>query len=167
MPWKSNHKRLSAWKIITIMTAALVVGLWLPGHISVTITPSLGHRVFFLTEPESLDFQEGEYLLFHKQLVYAPLWGNQAQTDKLLKIVGCGAGHQLTVHNGEYYCDDNYLGRALVQDSKGKPLPQFIFNGRIPVGSLFMVGNHPRSYDSKYFGFIHADSVLKKAYPIW
>lgn len=142
------------------MTATLAVGLWLPGHISVTLTPSLGHRVFFLTEPESLDFQEGEYLLFHKQL-------DQSQTDRLLKMVGCTAGHQLTVSNGEYFCDENYLGQALTQDSKGKRLPQFVFNGRVPTGSLFMVGNHPRSYDSKYFGFIHADSVLKKAYPIW
>jgi len=167
MPGKSNHKRLATWKIITVVTSALVVGAWLPGHISVTITPSLGHRVFFLVEPESLDFQEGDYLLFHKQLVYIPLRGGQAQTDRLLKIVGCAAGHRLTVSNGEYFCDENYLGRALDKDSKGKPLSQFIFNGPVPPGSLFMVGNHPRSYDSRYYGFINADSVLKKAYPIW
>lgn len=98
--------------------------------------------------------------MFHKQL-------DQAQTDQLLKIVGCASGQLLRVTNSEYYCGEKYLGKALGNDSKGKPLPQFIFNGPVPVGSLFMVGNHPRSYDSKYFGFIHADSVLKKAYPIW
>ena len=150
-----------------MMTAALALGLWLPGHISVTLTPSLGYRVFFLIEPESLEFKEGDYLLFHKQLVNAPLRGNQARTDKLLKKVGCASGHRLTVNNGEYYCDENYLGHALTQDAKDKRLPQFIFNGLVPAGSLFMVGSHPRSYDSRYFGFIHADSVLKKAYPIW
>jgi len=143
-----------------ILTAALVVGLWLPAHISVTVTPSLGHRIFFLIEPESLDFKEGEYLLFHKQL-------DQAQTDQLLKMVGCAHGQRLRVTNSEYYCDEKYLGHALDHDSKGRPLPQFIYNGPVPAGNLFMVGNHPRSYDSKYFGFIHADSVLKKAYPIW
>ena len=31
------------------MTAALALGLWLPCHISVTLTPSLGYRVFFRT----------------------------------------------------------------------------------------------------------------------
>ena len=142
------------------MAAALAVGLWLPAHISVTLTPSLEHRIFFLTEPESMNFKEGDYLLFHKQL-------DKAQTDQLLKMVGCAPGQLLRVANSEYYCGEKYLGHALANDSKGKPLPRFIFNGPVPVGSLFMVGNHPRSYDSKYFGFIHADSVFKKAYPIW
>jgi len=167
MPGKSNHKGQPSWKIMIVITAALVVGLWLPGHISVTLTPSLGYRVFFLIEPESPDFKEGDYLLFPKQLVYVPLQGNQPRTDKLLKKVGCAAGHRLTVNNSEYYCNENYLGRALIQDSQGKRLPQFIFNGLVPPGSLFMVGSHPRSYDSRYFGFIHADSVFKKAYPLW
>jgi conjugal transfer pilin signal peptidase TrbI len=167
MQRKSNRKWLPPGGIILIMATALAVGLWLPAHISVTLTPSLGHRIFFLSEPESRDFKEGDYLLFHKQLVYAPLRGNQAQTDRLLKMVGCAAGQRLRIESGEYYCDEKYLGHALANDSKGKPLPQFIYNGSVPVGTLFMVGNHPRSYDSKYFGFIHADSVLKKAYPIW
>lgn len=160
MPGKSNHEGQPPWKIIMILSAALAVGLWLPAHISVTVTPSLGHRIFFLVEPESLDFKEGDYLLFHKQLY-------QAQTDQLLKMVGCAPGQLLRVANSEYYCGEKYLGHALANDSKGKQLPQFIYNGPVPAGSLFMIGNHPRSYDSKYFGFIHADSVLKKAYPIW
>ena len=142
------------------MTLALVVGLWLPGHISVTLTPSLGYRIFFLTEPESNFFKEGDYLLFQKHL-------QNAKTDRLLKKVGCASGHRLTVSNGAYYCDENYLGHALVRDTKGNQLPQFIFNGVVPANSLFMIGNHPRSYDSKYFGFIHTGNVLKKAYPIW
>lgn len=142
------------------MTAALAAGLWLPAHISVAVTPSLGHRIFFLIEPDSLPFKGGEYLLFHKQL-------DRAQTDRLLKKVGCAPGHRLKVKDGEYFCDEKYLGHALTRDSKGTPLPQFIFNGPIPDGTLFMIGSHPRSYDSRYFGFIHADSVLKKAYPIW
>jgi type IV secretory pathway protease TraF len=160
MPGKSNRKWLPPWKIILAMAIALAVGLWLPAHISVTLTPSLGHRIFFLTEPESLNFKEGDYLLFHKQL-------DQAKTDQLLKQVGCAPGQLLRVENSEYYCGEKYLGHALANDSKGKPLPRFIYNGPVPAGSLFMVGTHPRSYDSKYFGFIHADSVLKKAYPIW
>jgi type IV secretory pathway protease TraF len=150
-----------------VFVSALAIGLWLPGHISVTLTSSVGYRFFFLSEPESPDFKEGDYLLFHKQLVHAPLQGNQAVTDKLLKKVGCATGQRLTVNNGEYYCDENYLGHALTQDAEGKRLPQFIFNGLVPAGSLFMIGSHPRSYDSRYFGFIHADTVLKKAYPLW
>lgn len=142
------------------LVVPLTLGLWLPGHISVTLTPSLGYRIFFLGQPESRRFKVGDYLLFRKRLPGATI-------DQLLKRVGCVPGQRLTVEGGEYACDQTPLGRALRQDSKGKPLPQFVFNGRVPEGKLFMIGPHPRSYDSRYFGFIDADTVLKKAYPIW
>jgi conjugal transfer pilin signal peptidase TrbI len=158
MPGKSNRKR--AWRIVAVMTLALAIGLWLPGHISVALTSSVGYRVFFLIEPESPDFRQGDYLLFNKHL-------DQTPTDQLLKRVGCATGQRLSVADGQFSCDGYYLGQALTHDSKGNRLPQFTFNGLVPAGSLFMVGSHPRSYDSRYFGFIHADSVLKKAYPLW
>jgi type IV secretory pathway protease TraF len=145
---------------MVVMTAALAMGIWLPAHISVTLTSSVGYRLFFLTEPEFRDFRQGDYLLFDKHL-------DQAQTDRLLKKVGCAPGQRLSAVEGKFSCDGHFLGRALARDAKGNPLPQFIFNGIVPAGSLFMVGSHPRSYDSRYFGFIHADSVFKKAYPLW
>lgn len=143
-----------------VFVSALAIGLWLPGNISVTLTSSVGYRLFFLTDPESRDFRQGDYLLFDKHL-------DQAQTDRLLKKVGCAPGQRLSAGEGKFSCDGHFLCRALAQDSKGNRLPQFIFNGLVPPGSLFMVGSHPRSYDSRYFGFIHADSVFKKAYPLW
>ena len=145
---------------MAVMTAALGLGLWLPAHISVALTPSLGYHVFFLTAKGKEPFKVGDYLLFAKKV-------DIAKIDRLLKKVGCIPGQRLTVVNGEYNCDGQILGQALSSDSKGKPLPQFVFNGQVPDGSLFMVGPHPRSYDSRYFGFIHADSVLNKAYPLW
>ena len=159
MPERSSRSR-QVWKTVTLMVPALAIGFWLPGHISITLTPSLGHRVFLLTEPENKNFKIGDYLLFHKQLEHA-------DTDNLLKMVGCAPGQQLMVKGREYFCAEKYLGHALAHDSKGRKLPQFIFNGAVPADSLFMIGSHPRSYDSKYFGFIHAENVIKKAYPLW
>lgn len=159
MPQKSNL-RWPWLRTIAALTVPLTLGLWLPGHISVTLTPSLGYRVFFLRQPESKGFKVGDYLLFRKRLP-------EATTDQLLKRVGCAPGQRLTVTSGEYACDQVPLGRALLRDSKGKPLPQLVFNGPVPEGKLFMIGPHPRSYDSRYFGFIEANTVLKQAYPIW
>lgn len=146
--------------MVAALSAALAMGFWLPGHISITLTPSLGYRVFFLAAAGEEPFREGDYLLFSKRI-------ETATTDRLLKRVGCAPGQRLSAINGEYACDGHFLGRAMSRDSKGKPLPQFAFNGEVPPDSLFMVGPHPRSYDSRYFGFIHADSVLNKAHPLW
>lgn len=160
MAGKSSRKPVvQPWITAALLATALATGLWLPGRISVTSTPSLGYRVFFLTRARP-PFVQGDYLLFRKHL-------DHATSDLLMKMVGCGPGEQLTVTGSEYFCDKRFLGRALELDSKRKQLQQFIFNGVIPADRLFMIGRHERSYDSRYFGFIHAESVLNKAYPLW
>lgn len=160
MPRKSSRKQGGRpWRTAAVLSTALAIGLWLPGRLSVAGTPSLGYRIFFLGAAGE-SFKQGDYLLFRKHL-------DHAGTDLLLKMVGCGPGERLTVSGDEYFCNERFLGRALEQDSQGKPLPRFIYNGIIPAGSLFMIGRHERSYDSRYFGFIQTASIINKAYPLW
>ena len=54
-----------------------------------------------------------------------------------------------------------------VKDSKGNDLPIFKYQGLIPEQQYFMIGTNPRSYDSKYYGFINYGVFIAKAYPIW
>jgi len=105
MPKRSSRNR-RIWQAVLFLTPALALGLWLPGHISITLTPSIGYRVFLLADLENMNFKQGDYLLFHKQLA-------DADTDKLLKMVGCASGDWLTVEGDEYFCGENYLGHAL------------------------------------------------------
>ena len=66
-----------------------------------------------------------------------------------------------------FSCDGRSLGQALTTDSQGQPLPRFTHNGPVPEGQLFLVGTHPRSYDSRYFGFVDAREILHQALPLW
>ena len=153
-------KKSSPEKIILFLCIALILGFWMPGHISVTLTPSLGHRVFYLSQAEDMDFNRGDYLLFRKDL-------DHAQTDFLLKEVGCAPGDRLTEVGRQFFCNQILLGEALEKDSKGNTLPLFVYDGVIPEGKFFMKGIHERSYDSKSFGFIDEGNVIKKAWPIF
>ena len=66
----------------------------------------------------------------------------------LLNQVGWGPGDRLRVDAvGDAYCNDDYLGRALAEDSEDNALPLFRFDGVVPEGKLFVVGHHPRSWD--------------------
>lgn len=96
-------------------------------QVNIQIDPKRFQK-FHIDEP----FREGDYLLFAKRLY-------TAKTDRLLKKVGCVPGQQLSTVNGEYACDGHFLGRAMSSDSKEQPLPQFVFNGQVPDGSLFMI----------------------------
>lgn len=143
-------------QLILALLPFLLLGALIPGRLSVTTTPSLKYRVFFLgSKPLEHRIESGDYLLFpHKE-------------DRLIKMVGCLPGDRLDNIDGEFFCNGEPLGRALTTDSLGKALPRFQFNGVVPAGRLFMVGHHARSYDSRYMGFIDASDITHKAYPLW
>jgi type IV secretory pathway protease TraF len=147
--------------------AALLVGAWLPARIIVSTSSSLDHRIFFLTKAKN-EIKLGDYLVFrHKDTSFVKK-GLDEENDRMIKKVGCRPGDILSIDaEMQYFCGHRLLGRALQTDSKGRLLPQFQFSGPVPENSYFMVGTNPRSFDSKYFGFIHADDILYKALPLW
>lgn len=158
-------------KILAIVVlAALLVGAWLPERIIISTSPSLQYRVFFLTKTKiNKKFETGDYLVFrHKDTTFIHK-GLDQENDRLVKKVGCSPGEILTkdTAKNEYFCEQTSLGTAMTTDSKGRTLPSFQFTGPIPESSYFVVGSNPRSFDSKYFGFVHADEILYKALPLW
>ncbi|WP_325099558.1 S26 family signal peptidase [Campylobacter sp. TTU-622] len=61
----------------------------------------------------------------------------------------------------KYYCDNVFLGIAQKTDKDGNKVEQFIFNGVIPKDKFFVMGTHPRSFDSRYWGFVDK-KILKE-----
>ncbi len=85
-----------------------------------------------------------------------------------IKKVGCSPGEILTKDAEDtFYCHQTRLGKALEKDSNGKKLPVFKFIGPIPEDSYYMMGTNPRSFDSRYFGLVHAGEFISKALPLW
>ncbi|MBB5348407.1 S26 family signal peptidase [Desulfoprunum benzoelyticum] len=153
--------------LAVVILAALLVGAWLPERIIVSTSPSLEHRIFFLTRANS-EIKLGDYLVFrHKDSDFVQK-GLDPANDRMIKKVGCRPGNILSTDvERNYFCGHKLLGVALKKDSKGRSLPLFQFSGPVPEDSYFMVGTNPRSFDSKYFGFVHANDILYKALPIW
>jgi len=152
---------------VFILLVSLLMGIWLPGRITIATSGSLDHRVFFLL-PAPAKVEPGDYLVFRHPDLSQVQQGLRPGRDRIIKIVGCLPGNRLSVDDGRRFtCDGNFLGQALEADSTGTPLPRFSFNGIVPAGKLLMVGSHPRSYDGKYFGFIDAHTILHQALPLW
>jgi type IV secretory pathway protease TraF len=77
------------------------------------------------------------------------------------KRVGCMGGEILRAANGGHYCGDVWLGSALRYGSDGKPLHMFEWNGPVPYGKVFLTGDNPRSYDSRYLGFFEQSEAIR------
>ncbi|MDD2736675.1 MAG: S26 family signal peptidase [Desulfuromonadaceae bacterium] len=162
---KPLHLEFSNWRLWLAITALLVAGTLLPCKISVTLTPSLKHRIYWLTRnPDKV--VRGDYVLFrHKELTTRMGMGKSLD---VMKILGCNEGDVLTVDTDKmYYCNGEYLVRAKDFSLKGEPLQHFVFNGTIPKGVMFVMGQHKDSFDSRYFGFVEKNRILAKAYPIF
>jgi len=169
---KTASKNPRNKKQIIIAAALAVLGFpaifLLSGHLCVTRTKSLKQRIFLIQKPSSTELQQlrrGDYVRFDKHHPWSEETGGKSS---MLKQVGCGPGDELSVSLlNAYFCNGEFLGIALTEDSKGKPLPRFEFNGVVPPDSLFVVGHHPRSFDSRYFGFVKLSEVTEIAYPLF
>jgi signal peptidase I/conjugal transfer pilin signal peptidase TrbI len=137
----------------------------MPYKISVTLTPSLKHRIYWLNR-NSDKVVRGDYVLFRHKELSARM--GLKKTEDVMKILGCNEGDLLTVDaEKKFYCNGEYLVRAKVISLKGEPLQHFVFNGTIPNGFMFVMGQHKDSYDSRYFGFVDKSRILAKAFPIF
>ncbi len=157
--------------VAMVFLAALLLGSFLPGRLIVALSDSLDHRLFFMTGFNREKIKNGDYLVFqgNKDEVekHAKPMLNK-KLDKLIKKVGCAPGEALTRDaQGQFFCQGVFIGKALIADSFKRPLPQFQYSGIVPEKNFFMIGTNPRSYDSKYFGFVDADKILHKALPLW
>lgn len=81
------------------------------------------------------------------------------------KYVRCEEGQTLSVEGMKYYCNNVFLGIAQKTDKDGNKVEQFIFNGIIPKDKFFVMGTHPRSFDSRYWGFVDKKDI--KGVSIW
>jgi conjugal transfer pilin signal peptidase TrbI len=161
--------RLTRKEASTLFLLALVAGViewWLPGRLNVVVSGSLKHRIFFLCQPTA-KIETGDYLVF-KFDDFSSMQKSLTKHNLLTKEVGCAPGDILTVdEDRRFMCNGEPLGQALKTDSRGDILPLFSFNGVIPPDNYFTIGSNPRSFDSKYIGFIKKDEIVYRAYPIW
>lgn len=148
----------------------VITGAMIPSRFAVTLSPSLDYRVFFLSNFST--FEKGDYVLFYVRSEHIE------KPTMAIKKIACDEGETLIaveIGNKSYFCvprfahwfNHEYIGTAKEYSLKGEKLESFAFNGKIPKGYAFVVGQHKDSYDSRYFGLVRKSEIKAKAYPIF
>jgi conjugal transfer pilin signal peptidase TrbI len=124
-----------------------------------SVTPSLPYYVF-LIDKKHLSFKKNDLIVFKYpgENIY-----NYKKDEQFVKIASCFPGDNLEVKDFEYFCNAKSIGIAFSKDGKGKELKPFIFSGIIPKNEYFVVGTHPKSWDSKYWGFVSKERIVATA----
>lgn len=155
---------LRALRRIGVLAVCVTGGLWFSDHLMFTQTESLRDRLYFVRRAAP-----GEHFEKHSFVVF-PLshpYFKKGRRELATKVVRCEPGDSLRVTDArEYFCEGEFLGRAFEKDSRGTVLPWFRWSGTVPEGKLFVMGQHERSFDGRYFGFIDEKKVIGRAYPL-
>jgi len=148
---------------IFILLAVIAHGVYLFKEnysLGISFTPSLPYSLFFV-DKKHINFVKNDFIVFFYpgQNIYAYKTG-----EKFVKIAKCFPNDILTTNeNREYLCNGKNIGKAYLNDSQGKRLSRFRFNGSIPQNKYFVIGTHPKSWDSKYWGFVSHENIIGKA----
>jgi len=91
---------------------------------------------------------------------------------KVTKYVLCVAGERLTIletpsgkapheSDARYFCNGALLGTTLPYSARGVRLTRLRWSGIIPVGRAYVGSHHPRGFDSRYFGLVRIDRLVR------
>jgi hypothetical protein len=151
-----RHRRSAG---ISIGVALLLIMYFSPVHWAIAMHHSIKYNlVWWTTDADA--WRDAEYVLLRWRGVDPQ---NQGITDgmTLVKRIGCKPGSILSTRNAMVYCDEVFLGIALRGVvSREREVKQFVFNGAVPEGKIFIIGDSADSYDSRYFGFVNTDQVF-------
>jgi len=87
--------------------------------------------------------------------------------DKFIKFLKCDEGDYLKVQGGSFYCNDEFIAKAIKINSYGEKVKHFKFNGNIPKGKFFAYTPFHYSYDSRYWGFANKSEIIGKGHGIF
>ena len=85
----------------------------------------------------------------------------------VIKRIAAIRGDEVCERSGVLSINGRTVARALDADSAGRPLPAWRGCGELPRGEVFLLGDVPDSYDSRYFGPVRTHDIVRRAIPLW
>jgi conjugal transfer pilin signal peptidase TrbI len=140
--------------ILMILVSAAV---WLLPHLAFVRSHSVRYTLLWVMGGPG---QKGDYVTVPIRHPFI----ERGRAEHLTKRIGCVGGEVLTFTEGQHFCNGALLDTVLPNTSDGRPLEPWRWHGPIPAGKVFLVGDDPRSFDSRYLGFFEqSQTVLLKA----
>ena len=153
--WESKYRWVFALAFLWLLF------FWLsPVKVVYTMDFSLPYK-WWLWSEIFFKVQKGDYVEF-----VPPVENEYTKGKILVKRVVCMPKETLSAVGFDYYCGGEYLGMARTQDSKGRAVIPFKYEGEIPNGCYFVMGLVEKSYDSRYFGFVCNKHIRAKLFPL-
>jgi signal peptidase I len=177
----NNKKKI----LILIFLLSFAIFIWainyIANNIIIICEQNIDNHLFIKTNGE---IKVNDYVVYY--IPGDPIIGDR----KISHRVVCQGGQILKIVVDDYFCDEEYIGKAVRETKEGVPIEPYnpciaeekkhspfefyrkdvvntkICEYKIPDGYYFVAGTHPRSYDSRYFGLISKKEIISKIEPL-
>lgn len=123
------------------------------------------HVFFTIKKKESLisDLKKDDYVAFDSDFL-APVVKEGMTVIKQIKGL---PNDKILVKDGKVYVNQELVAEIHENAMKklNKPKNGFDREEVVPANHIFVIGSHPRSYDSRYWGFYKVEGKISRAYP--
>ena len=148
---------------LVLCVCAVLAGAYFSGiRISFNVSESLPSRVFLTVRGGEIPCGPGSIGLFRLNIRNS-YWDYGVVFAK--RFVGC-PGDTLRTEGAEFYLNGKKITVARGHDSRGVAVTSFKFDGVIPAGSYFVLGDEEKSYDSRYWGFVRKSWIVGRGFPL-
>lgn len=149
--------------VLVLCVCTVLAGAYFSGiRLSFNVSGSLPFRVFLTVRGAEISCGPESIGLFRLN-VQNPYWDYGAVFAK--RFVGC-PGDTLRTEGAVFYLNGEKIAVARRHDSKGVAVTSFRFDGVIPPGSYFVLGDGEKSYDSRYWGFVKRSWIVGRGFPL-
>ena len=124
---------------------------------------------WYLVDLSDLGVGRGDYVVFRSKGT-EPFYPEG--TRMLKRVVGV-AGDHVVVNDQGVFVNGVSFGTLLHAQPggrlwrSGQGVEHFVRDEFIPLGRWWVMGTHPRSFDSRYWGYISTGQIVGRAWPLW
>jgi conjugal transfer pilin signal peptidase TrbI len=181
-PWRFiavSGPRSPRWWLVGVAKASIALAIlyaplgWFAGHYRIVYDATKGvsclpYRLF-LVDLTDRNASRGEYVAFVSRQM-EPFYVNGTWVVKI--VAGMPGDHVQVSESGVAINGSRWGGLVHLRAGErlwrmGRRVKDVVRDEHIPQGRLWMMGTHPRSYDSRYWGYISNEQVVGRAIPIW
>lgn len=164
-----TSKALFLLKAMPILAAVLSLGAYLGDrfHLGIDDQKELclpGDHRWFLIDRHDQNIWRGDLVAFQADERMAP-WFPLGRV--VVKIATGVTGDHVEVDADHTVINGATVSDGLVLTEKlGKTPSDFTRQLNIPGNAIWVSGSHPRSFDSRYWGFVYERQIIGKAYAL-
>lgn len=168
-------RKVQPWKVFTIKSILVlgllyILGLWFSSRFLIVGDPQevkcLPGYTVYLVDKNDQRLERGQlYMFLSKDL--SPIY---SENTKMLKFLRAMPGDLVEVRdNSQVFINGkaSEAGLSLATQKLGLKESDFFGSKRLGNDEVWFLGTSPKSFDSRYWGSVHREKIVGRAYAIF